>query len=139
MSNDSLFHTEVVNDQGLVGEAYVKDGLRVLISSPLNDEPGTNPEELIGLSWATCLNSTILALLKGRKKSAESKVEVHVDFKREPNGIGYYFDLAAYVAIEGYSLEETTKLMNAAHRRCPVSKIIGDYEHVQLKAVPFEK
>lgn len=138
MSEESLFHTEVVNDKGLSGEAYVKDGLRVLVSSPLNDEPGTNPEELLGLSWGTCLNSTIHALLKGRKKIAESKVEVHVDFKREANGIGFYFDLAAYVSIEGHTLEETTKLMKAAHKRCPVSKIIGDYEHVAMHAVPFE-
>ncbi|MDE1548798.1 OsmC family protein [Jeotgalibaca caeni] len=139
MSEDALFHTEVVNDKGLEGEAYVKDGLRVLISSPLSPDEGSNPEELLGLSWSTCLNSTIQALLKGRSKQDKSKVEVHVDFKREPNGIGYYFTLAAFVSIENHTIEETTKVMHAAHKRCPVSKIIGSYEHVSLQAVPFER
>ena len=138
LTNHSLFHTEVVNDKGLTGEAFVKDGLRVETSSPLNDDFGTNPEELLGLSWSTCLNATIEALLKGRKVEAKSKVEVHVDYKREESGFGFYFDLAAFVSIENYTLEETEKMMRAAHKRCPVSKIIGDYQHINMTAVPYQ-
>ena len=48
---DALFHTEVVNDKALEGEAYVEGGLRVLISDPLSEAPGSNPEELFGLAW----------------------------------------------------------------------------------------
>lgn len=44
-------------------------------SDPLKDLAGFNPEQLFGLSWATCLNATIEALLKARKpgeKQSES-------------------------------------------------------------------
>lgn len=136
--SDSLFHTEVVNEHGISGEAYVKDGLKVMVSSPLSDEEGTNPEELFGLAWATCLNATIQALLNGRGLTSKSRVEVAVDYERETNGIGFYFDLHAYVAIEGASIDETERFMNSAHQKCPVSKIISDYQHTRLTAVPFK-
>ncbi|MGP6147530.1 OsmC family protein [Jeotgalibaca sp. A127] len=135
--DDALFHTEVVNEYALDGEAYVKDGLRVLISDPLSQDPGSNPEELFGLAWSTCLNATIQALLKARGVNTRSRVEVVVDYKRESDGRGYYFDLTASAAIEGYDEDQTKKLFTNAHRRCPVSKIIGSYPHVFLNVMPF--
>ena len=63
MTFRSLYHTEVINDAGLNGHARVTLGgdLDVLTSSPLQDDPGTNPEQLLGLALATCLNATIEA------------------------------------------------------------------------------
>ncbi len=57
MTFRSLYHTEVINDAGLNGHARVTLGgdLDVLTSSPLQDDPGTNPEQLLGLALATCL------------------------------------------------------------------------------------
>ena len=135
---DALFHTEVVNDKALEGEAYVEGGLRVLISDPLSEAPGSNPEELFGLAWSTCLNATIQALLKGRGLDAQSRVEVGVSFKREADGRGFYFELDARAAIEGFEEKQVEKYLNSAHRRCPVSKIIGDYQHVSLSVMPFK-
>lgn len=137
MNKDALFHTKVVNDAALEGEAYVVDGLRVLISDPLSNEPGSNPEELFGLAWSTCLNATIQALLKGRGLDAKSRVEVDVSFKREADGRGFYFELAARAGIEGFEENQVKKYLKSAHRKCPVSKIIGDYQHVSLSVMPF--
>lgn len=137
MNKDALFHTKVVNDTALEGEAYVVDGLRVLISDPLSNEPGSNPEELFGLAWSTCLNATIQALLKGRGLDAKSRVEVDVSFKREADGRGFYFELAARAGIEGFEENQVEKYLKSAHRKCPVSKIIGDYQHVSLSVMPF--
>ena len=136
-NNEVLFHTKVVNDKALTGEAYVEDGLRVLISDPLSEEPGSNPEELFGLAWSTCLNATIQALLKGRGVNAQSRVEVDVSFKREADGRGFYFELEARAAIEGFEEKQVEKYLKSAHRKCPVSKIIGDYQHVSLTVMPF--
>lgn len=138
MTDNTLFSVEVVNEHALNGEAYVKDGLKVLISDPLDKVPGSNPEELFGLAWSTCLNATLQALLKGRGHANRSRVEVKVDFKRESDGRGFYFDLKALAAIEGYEEAQTRKMLAAAHRRCPVSKIIGDYPHIELNVMPFE-
>lgn len=63
-----LFTTTIRNDEGLEGTAKVLGGgLAVLTSSPMNKKPGTNPEELFALSWATCLNTTIRFNLKRNK------------------------------------------------------------------------
>ncbi|AZP05412.1 OsmC family protein [Jeotgalibaca ciconiae] len=137
MSNDSLFHTEIVNEDGISGEAYVKNGLHVTVSDPTQTGEGTNPEELLGLSWATCLNATLQAILKGRGSKSRSKVEVAVDYKREETGFGFYFELTAIISIENTSLEDSERFMKIAHRKCPVSKIIGEYPHISMKVVPY--
>lgn len=132
---ESLFHTEVVNDQGLDGEAYVKnDGLSVLTSNPLSDDPGTNPEELLGLSLSTCLNSTIQALLKGRGLEHKSRVEVQVDFVKEPKG-SYFFEVLVLAHIDDLPLEKAERIVAAADKRCPVSKLLQGSETVTIKTV----
>jgi len=133
----SLYHTEIINDEGLNGTVSVSDGESLQTSDPPKDLAGFNPEQLFGLSWATCLNATIEALLKARKAEARSKAEVHVDFCREEDGKGFYFDLKAFVSVEGMELADVEKLAQSAHKRCPVSKIIGDYNHVTIEVVPF--
>lgn len=137
MNKDSLFHAEVVNNNGVTGNAYVKDGgLTVELGKPGSGQ-GTNPEELFGLSWATCLNETLQTFLKGRGLEASSKVEVHVDYKREKTGPGFYFELKALMSIEGMDNDSAKKFAQTAHRYCPVSKIIGDYEHAVIEVVPY--
>lgn len=133
----SLYHTEIINDEGLNGKAKLLDGPSLLTSDPLKDLAGYNPEQLFGLSWATCLNATIEALLKARGAEARSKAEVHVDFCREEDGRGFYFDLKAFISVEGMELADVEKLAQSAHKRCPVSKIIGDYNHITLEVVPY--
>ena len=134
---NSLYHTEIINDEGLNGNVSVSDGESLQTSDPLKDLPGFNPEQLFGLSWSTCLNATIEALLKARGAQARSQVQVHVDFCREEDGKGFYFDLKAFVSVEDMELAEVEKLAQSAHKRCPVSKIIGDYNHVTIEVVPF--
>jgi organic hydroperoxide reductase OsmC/OhrA len=134
---NSLYHTEIINAEGLNGIATVSNGTSLRTSDPLKDLPGFNPEQLFGLSWSTCLNATIEALLKARGAKARSKVEAHVDFCREEDGKGYYFDLKAFISVEGMTLADAEKLAQSAHKRCPVSKIIGDYNHITLEVVPY--
>ena len=134
---NSLYHTEIINDEGLNGTVSVSDGESLQTSDPLKDLPGFNPEQLFGLSWSTCLNATIEALLKARGAQARSQVQVHVDFCREEDGRGFYFDLKAFVSVEDMELAEVEKLAQSAHKRCPVSKILGDYNHVTIEVVPF--
>ena len=131
-----LFHAEMVNETGVNGQAFVKnDGLNVKLSSPLNKDEGTNPEELIGLSFSTCLNATIQSLLKARGKENKSRVEVHVDFMREPNGIGYFFNVEAFAKIAELPFEESKKIVEEAEKRCPVSKLFAGSKTVSVEAV----
>lgn len=59
MEFKSIYQTTVENDMGILGET--KGDLVIRTSSPLSADPGTNPEQLVGLAYATCLNATIEA------------------------------------------------------------------------------
>ncbi|MCA9766340.1 MAG: OsmC family protein [Carnobacterium sp.] len=135
-ASKSLFHAEMVNENGVDGIAYVKnDGLKVSLSSPTSNAPGTNPEELLGLSLSTCLNATLRSVLKARGKQNKSRVEVHVDFVKETKKPGYYFDVLATAQIDGLEFEEVEKLVGVAERLCPVSKLLMGSETVIVKAI----
>jgi organic hydroperoxide reductase OsmC/OhrA len=138
--SESLFKTTVVNTEGVDGIAYVdrKDGLRVVTSSPLNDLPGTNPEELFGLALTTCLNATIQSLLKARGKENQSKVTSDIHLKREENGIGYFFEVNIFAAIEGLSLEEAQTVVESAEKRCPVAKLTQGATTLTIHTVAYE-
>lgn len=132
----SLFHAEMVNEEGVDGVAYVKNGgLEVTVSSPVTEAAGTNPEELLGLSLSTCLNATIQSLLKARGKNNHSRVEVQVDFMRETSGIGFFFEVVGLAQINGMSLEEAELLVKEAEKRCPVSKLLAGSQTVTIKTI----
>jgi len=85
-SQQRLYHSTAVNGEGVRGTAYIdrKDGMSVVVSSPVSEQPGTNPEELLELSLSTCFNSTIRAILKEQEKTNKSKVSVPVHLKTVP-------------------------------------------------------
>ncbi|GMA09505.1 dihydroneopterin aldolase [Tetragenococcus halophilus subsp. flandriensis] len=136
-----IYHTEVVNDQGLKGTAYTRGEheLAVVTSRPTSTEAGTNPEQLIGLSWATCFNSTIEILLKSKGIEKKSRVEVHIDYCEDENTKEHFFELKAYAAIDGIDLDEASSYIDTAAKRCPVSKIIGDYPYASYEVIPYSE
>ncbi|MEJ1089524.1 OsmC family protein [Microbacterium sp. Mu-80] len=119
------YRTEATNSGGGDATSRVIDGMEVSVSSPLGSNPdpdATNPEQLLALSWATCLNSTAQALLKRRRRTA---VRVEVELHSVESGVGYEFEVDAYLSLEGGSPEETAELLAAADARCPVSKLLA--------------
>lgn len=136
MAEDKLLYTtRIHNDQGIKGTAWVEgeNGLRVATSSPLKpQEAGTNPEQLIALSWATCLNATIeIALKRHGIKDVASEVAIQVDYKlNQETSITYFvFKVDIYIDI---ARNEADAIVYEAESRCPVSQIIGDYQHVEI-------
>lgn len=134
-----LFTTTIRNDEGLEGTAKVLGGgLAVLTSSPMNKKPGTNPEELFALSWATCLNTTIRFNLKRNKyknyQEIDVVVDIQVDYMREEDSDQTYFKFHVIQKVD-LSQEEAELIVEEAHRRCPVSKIVGDYPHVTQEVI----
>lgn len=136
MAEDKLLYTtRVHNDQGIKGTAWVEgeNGLRVATSSPLKpQEAGTNPEQLIALSWATCLNATIeIALKRHGIKDVASEVAIQVDYKlNQETSITYFvFKVDIYIDL---ARNEADAIVYEAESRCPVSQIIGDYQHVEI-------
>lgn len=136
MAEDKLLYsTRVHNDQGIKGTAWVEgeNGLRVATSSPLKpQEAGTNPEQLIALSWATCLNATIeIALDRHGIKDVTSEVAIQVDYKLNKETKVTYFDFKVDVFLD-LPRDQAETIVYEAESRCPVSQIIGDYQHVEI-------
>ena len=119
MKKDYLYETIAVNKDGVNGETYInkEDGLSVKVSSPLNNQIGTNPEELLGLSLSTCFNSTIKAILKEKKLVNKSRVEVKVQLKKELEGMGFLFDVLILAAIDDLEPEVIEDIVHAASLR----------------------
>ena len=54
-----IYQVTASNRDGIDGVVTLSSGKEVETSHPLNDLPGFNPEELMGLAWSTCLNATL--------------------------------------------------------------------------------
>lgn len=120
-----LYETTAVNQDGMNGKSYLKDGETYTVSSPLSKAEGTNPEELVGLAMSTCFNSTIKAILKEERIESASKVETTVKLHRETEEPGYYFTVDVYLGIEGMNEEKTARYVEKTKKRCPVAKLMS--------------
>lgn len=131
---EKIYETEIVNYGGTLGTSSISGGQSFEVSSPLDgDREGLNPEQFMGLAWATCLNATLISILKGRNlQKLDSKVRVLVSMMKEQAMSGYYFEMSAFVSIESLELEEVMKLAALADKFCPVSKLIRENPHVSI-------
>jgi len=120
------YRTAAVNRTGADGVSSVPGGLSVSVASPLGTDPdaaATNPEQLLALAWATCLNGTAQVIVAGARRTA---VRVEVELRPVAHGPGYEFHVDAHLSVEGASPSEGREILDAAHARCPVSKLLRD-------------
>ena len=122
------YWTEGVNHHGANGISAIPGGLEVTVASPLRRAPdedvdptATNPEQLLALAWATCLNATAQAIVANTRRTS---VRVEVELHDAARGPGYEFHVDAYLSAEGADATETERILHAAHARCPVSKLL---------------
>lgn len=131
------YETEAINDTDGNGTARVIGGMEVSVSSPLSPEPdpaATNPEQLLALAWATCLNSTAQAVVRrSARTTVRIEVELH-DLLPEP---GYLFEVDAYLSVEGADRAETERVLAEAHARCPISKLLHAATTVRVHAEDY--
>lgn len=133
----AIYKTEVFNEKGTEGFIETEDGLRLKTTSPsIKSSEAADPEQFMGMAWSTCLNATMIVLLKARKLTPKTRVRVEVEFKQDKPG-SYYFEMTAYGAVDGWTKEETLKLVHQAHERCPVSKLIEKNEFVHVEAEAY--
>ena len=90
---------------------------------PVEDAEGFNPEQFLAMAWSTCLGETLRVVLAEQGLSAESAVSVEVGLHRDPAG-GFCFAPRALMSIEGVGPARAQELAEAAHARCPVSKLL---------------
>lgn len=129
------YRTEASN--GTDGHSRVVGGLDVEVSSPLKsdaDPRATNPEQLLALAWATCLNGTAQVLVAEQRRT---NVRVEVQLHPVVPGPGYEFRVDAFLSAEGMTDAETADLLERSHARCPVSKLIRGAATVHVHSEAF--
>lgn len=130
---EPAYKTVVINENGINGDVVADNGFKVAVA-PIKgaDLTHTNPEQLIGSAWATCLNATIYSILKLKHLDNKARVRVEVLlFTHEKTG--YRFELHAKAAIENMKLDEVKDIVEYADRFCPVSKLIQGRQGVTLE------
>jgi osmotically inducible protein OsmC len=98
----------------------------------MGDEPGTNPEELLGASLAGCYSMALNAALEKEGKPAKSvKTEALVHFGKDDAGfkIGR-IDLSVQAEVDAIDDAEFQTIAENTKKTCPISKA--------LAAVPIE-
>lgn len=123
-----LYTTTAVNEDGLTGVAYTEGNgdkdFSVQISSPRSTDAGTNPEQLFGLAYATCLNASIGFVEQRKKLEHNSKVEVKIDLTFDYEGEGYLFHPSVIVTMPGRDEELAREILEEAERQCPIHKLL---------------
>ncbi|MGF2384856.1 OsmC family protein [Lentilactobacillus otakiensis] len=131
----SLYHTEVVNEHGLVGESFVRgnEGLSLGVSSSLINSPGTNPEQFIGFALSTCFNATIGLVERGHNLKPDTVIHTAVDNLKDTTG--YKFVVRCQILFHELDDDQAQQMVNEALDTCPVAKLLKANENVTFEVV----
>lgn len=129
-----VFTTTAENRTGSTGTSWIEGGILVDVHAPTSPNRGdaTNPEELLALSWATCLNAAA-RVVAGPEVEVVARATVALHPRLD--GEGFEFSAHAHLFFEGKSAAESDALAQAAHARCPVSRMLGGRSPVTVTSV----
>lgn len=93
----------------------------------MGDEPGTNPEELIGAALAGCFSMALAATLEKDGTPAESlETGAAVDFGPDDGGFTIRsIELTVKAKIDGIDEEKFVRTAEAVKSQCPVGKALA--------------
>ena len=96
----------------------------------MGDEPGTNPEELLGASLAGCYAMALNAALeKGGKPAKNVKTEAKVFLGKDDSGFKVNrIDLSVQATVDGIEDAEFQQIAEATKKGCPISKALTGVE-----------
>ena len=93
----------------------------------MGDEPGTNPEELLGAALAGCYSMALNATLEKEGKPARSvRSEAVVHFGKDDIGFAVLgIDLNVEAEVEGIDETEFNVIAGKVKATCPISRAIS--------------
>ena len=121
--------TAVWNGSGKEGKGHVSTATKVLNQIPytyrmrFENEPGTNPEELVAAAHAGCFSmklSFILGEAGYTPESLETKCEITFE-----NGTVSKSHLAVKGRVPGINKEKFEECVKKAEQNCPISKLLN--------------
>ena len=127
------YETEAINNDGVNGVAYIPNGLAVAVSHPLANTPGTNPEQLLGLSLSTCMSATLEAIERENGLPHLAEVRVHVSMVKSTDGLDFL--VTARIHIPHITHSQAVDFVHQAEVRCPVSKLLSHSGNYTVEVV----
>lgn len=93
----------------------------------MGEDPGTNPEELLGASLAGCYAMALNAALeKGGTPASSVEVDANVHFGKDDAGFAIRsIDLKVSAAVEGMSEEDFKAAALKTKSECPIGKALS--------------
>ncbi|GKT02893.1 OsmC family protein [Furfurilactobacillus entadae] len=129
----TTYHTTLVNEDGVTGHTFATgtaSNTDFAIDVTSKDIDATNPEQLLGMALATCLNATLEAIEKRDGYDHQTKVRVDVDQAHDTHGLQFFVDVYVYIPEDEVDRETATAWFELAESRCPVSKLMRDSNNV---------
>jgi osmotically inducible protein OsmC len=92
----------------------------------MGEDPGTNPEELLGASLAGCYAMALnVALERGGTPATSVKTATNVHFGKDDAGFAIRsIDLSVEAAVDGISDEDFQATATKVKSECPISKAL---------------
>ncbi len=126
------------------GRGMVSTQSKILTNTPYSfstrfeEEPGTNPEELIGTAHAGCF-SMALSMILGLEGMVPEKIETEATITLEKKRDGFsvtasHLDVTA--TIPGADEEEFQKAAQKAKLSCPISKLLNANITLEARLAP---
>jgi osmotically inducible protein OsmC len=117
---------------GKAGKGHVSTQSGVLADSPygfntrFEDEPGTNPEELIAAAHASCFTMA-LSFALAKAGHADGTLDTSCAVTLEKDGDGFTVtrsDLTLTASVPGIDADDFERIANDAKANCPISKLL---------------
>ncbi|MFU8793230.1 MAG: OsmC family protein [Acholeplasmataceae bacterium] len=109
-------------------------GFKVPIKDATHQTDGTSAGELVAMSLATCLHATLHVLMKAKRLTLESRIDVRYrSYKEDTPSLGFYFELLATIHLPGLNDDDAQALVSRTKELCPVSKMLTQYPHVSIE------
>ena len=123
----TMYTTNARVEGGRAGKGRTSDGrLDVQLSTPKSlggdDGPGTNPEQLFAIGYASCFESALRLVARMQKVAlpAGSAIESVVALTKDGEG-NFRLGVELKGSFPGLPREQGEKLMRDAHQVCPYS------------------
>lgn len=131
-----IYQTEATAIGGRIGSAASVDGaLRVRLRRPKalggTGDPGTDPEQLFAVAYASCFLSAIRFVARRLRVSIarDANVTATVGLSRRDDGTGFDLDVGLAVDLPGLDPETAARVLSAAQTACPYSAALrGNFE-----------
>jgi Ohr subfamily peroxiredoxin len=109
---------------GRDGAARSDDGrLDIALAPPGSPGTGTNPEQLFAAGWSACFIGAMGLAAREQKIALPADTAVDAEVDLGTGADGYLLQARLTVSLPGVPRDVAAGLVEAAHQRCPYSKM----------------